>query len=170
MSDVKTLYPEVIEEQPFPQEGEAEVSPSQKTTTTLTPTTIKDKGFPTKRIAVELIGSALNTKSRKILAEFALTETGALQIGKYVNGVSGDIRITPTGIVMRDSAGITTVAQYAEDGSAVFKGTIQAGSIISSGTLIAGDDTVIIDSVEGHGRMLFYDDDKVAILLGWGDF
>jgi hypothetical protein len=165
MADEKVYIPTVIEDTAFPQEIAVDTSISQTTgNETYSPQTTKEQGFPKKVIAVETIGAALNTKSRKILGEFEFVQMGAIQVGKYENGVTGDLRISPTGITARDKAGLNTFVIDAENGDATFKGTLQAG------TLVGGDNTVIIDEDSGHGRILFMDGDKVAILLGWGDF
>ena len=123
----KVYYPLEIFDMPFPTQGQA-VLPTDPSanSTVLSPQTTKDKSIPRKVIAHETIGAALNTKSRKILAEFEFTKAGSLQIGEFVNGLSGDIRISPNGIVARDLAGETTFALNGEDGSAVFKGEIRA--------------------------------------------
>lgn len=161
----KVYTPETIPDQPFPQEGE-EILATQPSggTDVYRQETIKPKAIPKKRIAQELIGSALNTKSRKILAEFEFTLSGALQIGKYENGVSGDLRITPNGITARDSAGLTTFSIDGTTGSAVFKGSVQAGSVIT-GEVIVGDNSVIID---GEGKRIIINDGNTdRILLGY---
>lgn len=163
--DDKIYYPETIDDNPLPSQitgvsfsdspGKGEVTGPNK---------IKDQGVPYKRVAVELIGSALNTKSRKILAEFEFTESGALQIGKYTNGVSGDLRITPNGITARDKSGLTTFAIDGSTGNAVFKGTIQANSLIS-GLVVVGDNRVVIDGA--NARMLVNDKTNDRVLIGY---
>jgi hypothetical protein len=159
----KVYYPETITDTPMPNQAEASYDSSQASSGgVLNTTKISDNSLPTKKIAVELISTSLNTKSKKILGEFELVESGGFQIGKYQNGVSGDLRITPNGLTARDLAGITTFAIDGETGSAVFKGTVQAG------TLIGGDSNVIITEEEGHGQIKFREGDKTAILLGWG--
>jgi len=133
----KVFKPETIQDTPFPIKGEADLSTSQdKRGGIFGQQEIKDQSFPTKKVAYELLASALNTKSRKILAEFEFTEHGAIQIGKYMPGVSGDLRITPNGITARDLAGITTFAIDGATGDAIFKGIVQA------------KDFVVVD---GHG-------------------
>jgi len=106
-------YNETIDDQPITSENvlTSEVtSESNSSTTPSGNTTISDASTPTQRIAFEVISTALNTKSKKILQAFEFTQSGALQIGVYEPGVSGDIRLSPTGIVARDSAGLTTFA------------------------------------------------------------
>ena len=166
MAEEKVYTPDwSLPDTPFPMEGEADLSASQKTRgETYGPKTIKDQGFPTKRVAVELIGLALNTKSRKILAEFEFTEHGAIQIGKYTHGVSGDLRITPNGITARDKAGITTFAIDGATGNAVFKGTVQAGTLIS-GVVVVGNNRVIIDGE--NRRIIINDGTDDRILIGY---
>lgn len=157
---IKVYTPEEIADTPFPQEEETDLGTSQETSGGVySPTTIKDKKFPTKRIAHELIASVLNTRSRKILAEFEFTEMGAIQIGKYQNGVSGDLRISPNGITARDLAGITTFAIDGETGDAVFKGTIQAGSLIAAeidGGNIVANTITRVGLENGLGSGAFY--------------
>ena len=162
----KVYTPETIPDQPFPGEGE-EIAQTGGSTSgdILHPTTTPATKFPTKRIAHELIGAALNTKSRKILAEFEFTPSGALQVGKYENGVSGDLRISPNGITARNISGITTFAIDADTGDATFLGTIQSNSLIA-GTVIVGNNNVIIDGE--NQRIIIYDDNGIArILLGY---
>jgi len=146
MDEDKVYYPEVTPTTPFPGENAVVENTTTANSGTLSPTTIKPNPLPVKRVAVELLSSALNTRSKKVLAEFQFTESGALQIGKYSNGISGDLRISPNGIVARDLAGITTFAIDGTTGDAIFKGTVQAGSFISSSlissSVISGDITV----------------------------
>jgi hypothetical protein len=167
MAEAEKIYsPAVIEDAPFPtddagapltvtQESSNQIFGAQK---------INDQKMPIKRVAQELISTSLNSKSRKILAEFSFTEGGAIQVGKYENGVSGDLRITPNGIVARDLAGITTFAIDGTTGSAVFKGSVQAGSVIT-GEVIVGNNNVIIDGE--NRRILINDGDVDRILIGF---
>lgn len=131
MAKEKVFTPDVIQDQPFPKDVEESQSVSQSTAhQTYSPRSIKDTAFPQKVIARELIGVSLNTKSRKILAEFEFEEKGALQIGKFVEDKSGDLKISPNGIVARNKDGDTTFALDGETGDAVFKGTIQAEDFV----------------------------------------
>lgn len=167
MTDDKIYSPPTIEDQPYPtEETEVAFSTDDKDTKdTYQVPKIKNLGLPTRKIAYELIGSAINTRSRKVLGEFTLAESGGFQIGKYVNGVTGDLRITPNGIVARDKAGIETFVLDATTGSAVFKGTIQAGTLIG-GEVVVGDNRVIIDGA--NSRIVVYDDDGIPrILIGY---
>jgi len=164
--DNKVYTPATIEDTPFPDSEAIELGTSQtRGADTYGSESIKDQALPTKRIAQETIGQALNTKSRKILAEFEFELSGAIQIGKYENGVSGDIKISPNGIVARDSAGLTTFTIDGTTGSAVFKGSVQAGSIIT-GLVQLGDGYLVLDG-EGR-RIVLYDDDGVTprIVIG----
>jgi len=154
--------PEIITENPFPGEiiqpvlSQAQVAG----TGNYAPTTAKEKTFPKKRTAVELISQVLNTKSRKILREFELTQSGGLKIGDFKIGVSGDVRITPNGLTARDIAGLTTFALDGTDGSAVFAGQIRAGS-----TIVA--DTIVTEQASsGNGRTVYYNDGIPAIVIG----
>lgn len=128
MSEDKVFYPEVVEDAPFPGQDVPVVAQTQSNPAgTYTPATTKPVPFRQKIVSHETIGSSLNTRSRRILGEFQFTQNGAMQIGKYENGVSGDLRISPDGITARDMAGLTTFAIDGTTGNAVFKGDVQAG-------------------------------------------
>jgi hypothetical protein len=163
MSDEKVYTPTVIADQPLPDEGGAiAVTGDPSTQQIYTPKVIADNPPPTRKIAHELIGAALNTKSRKILQPFSFTKSGAIQVGEYENAVSGDIRISPDGFVARNKSGIITVAIDGDTGDAVFSGLIQAGSIIT-GLVAVGDNSLILD---GESRRIVVNDgsnDRIII-------
>lgn len=168
MSDDKVYTPETIQENPLPSETTVvpleSSQPVNKTTGQTQPATIREHLVPTKRIATELISVALNTRARKILNEFKFSPSGAIQIGDYQEGDYGDIRISPVGIVARDKDGNTTFALDGSEGSAVFAGTIQAGTLIG-GAVLVGDGNIQIDGATK--RMIFYDADGIpSIVIG----
>ena len=168
MEDEKVYTPEVIEANPFPGQDSLVsyqvTNPVSKSTDTYAPSTIKEQLIPTKKIATELIGNNLNTKTRKILGAFQFTPSGAIQIGNYQEGNNGDIRISPDGIVARNRTGLQTFALDGDSGDAVFAGTIQAGTLIS-GAVAVGDGNILIDGATK--RMLFYDADGIPnIVIG----
>lgn len=170
----KVYTPTVIDDVPFPQDVPEDLNATVPSTgtagdKTYGATAIKNQPFPTQRIAVELLSSALNTRSKRIIQEFQFTQSGALQIGDYKSGVTGDIRISPDGIVARDSTGATTFALDATSGDAIFAGTIQAGSLIA-GAVNVGNNNVIID---GTNRNIIVNDgtyDRVLIGYQAGGF
>lgn len=132
--DIKVYTPTEISDAPFPnQQGDDSsiVSGGGSGTgvSNATKTPMK-RGLPKKIIAYETIGSALNTKSKKILKEFSFLQQGAIQIGEYTPGVSGDIRISPEGIVARNNAGNVTLAIDGDTGNAVFAGEVRAADFI----------------------------------------
>lgn len=150
--EVKVYKPEVIEDAPFPTgytEG-VDDSVSQTTGTNdnrvYSQATTKEQAFPRKKVAVELIGQSINTKSQKIIKTFEFTEHGAIQIGKYVHGVSGEVKVSPQGIIAKNKDGIETFLIYGETGDAVFRGTVQTGSLISGDIVIGG-------SSDGEGTL-----------------
>lgn len=165
MAEEKILKSEEIENIPLPdEEGASDFHTSESTSGgTSGISKINSQSFPGKRVATELLGQALNTKSRKILAEFEFTEMGALQIGKYVSGVSGDLRFSPNGITTRNLSGLTTFAIDGTTGNVVFLGSIQSGSLIT-GEVVVGDNSVII---HGENRNIIINDrDTDRVLLG----
>lgn len=128
MADTKVLTPEVIPDTPLPMQSDVPFGVSDAATNqTYTQSETKEQPLPRKVIAHETIGAALNTKSKKILQEFELVNFGGLRIGKHEQGISGDIRITPNGIVARNQGGQTTFAIDAETGDAIFLGKVRAG-------------------------------------------
>jgi len=167
MAEDKIYSPDTIDDNPLPNQYEsANYSSSQDTSNeTFSQVKIPENKPPTKKIAYELIGSALNTKSKKILAEFQFTESGAIQIGKYENGVSGDLRLTPNGITARDDAGVTTFAIDGSTGNAVFRGTIQTGTLIS-GVVIVGNNTWVIDGDPDSPSIKLHNDGVPEIVIG----
>ena len=147
MTDEKVYTPEVIKDAPFPMEGVAEFgSPQSANKDIYHPTEIPDTAFPEMKTANELLSASLNTKSRKILGEFQFTRYGAIQVGTYETGKSGDIRISPTGIVARNLSGETTFALDGDTGDATFQGIVRASTFISS-NIITGQ----IDVGKGVG-------------------
>lgn len=143
----KTYYPEVIDTYALP---ETVVEEDKSTTNYVgkviqSPSTEVNKLFPPKNIARETIGSALNTKTKKILGDFSFAQAGAISIGVYENGVSGDIRITPNGLVARDINGVETIAIDGTTGDAVFRGTIQAGAVVAGNVTVIGQGAFIVN-------------------------
>lgn len=167
MAEEKVYTPEVIEETPFPTEtaeliGVRDTSPSRDGV--YNQPQVKTSTVRAQRIATQLIGTALNTRSKKILQEFELQDSGGLRIGNYQEGETGEVLITPNGITAKDIAGLVSLAIDALTGSAVFRGSIQAGSLIT-GAVAVGDSNILIDGATR--RMIFYDEDGVpAILIG----
>ncbi len=168
MTDEKIYSPVTIEDALFPQEPDGTTVVTTKDGGTgaqaFGAEKIPEQPLPIKRVATELLSSALNTKSKKILAEFTFTQSGSISIGQYENGVSGDIRITPNGITARNMAGDTTFALDADTGNAVFKGSVQSGSIIT-GEVNVGNNSVIIDGE--NKRIIINDGTNDRILLGF---
>jgi len=160
---------EVVQDNPFP--GEILERPDQISSGgsegNYTQATTREKSFPKKRSAVELLSTSLNTRSRKVLQEFELTQSGGFQIGNFEEGISGDLRITPNGLTARDIAGLTTFALDGTDGSAVFRGSIQSGSLIT-GEVVVGNNRVIIDvDQNGEPRIIVNDGTNDRILIGF---
>jgi len=170
MSDVKVYYPEVSESAPFPQAPTVDQTVSSSPSgQTYSPAQTKEQSFPSKRIAQETMSSSLNTRSKKILQSFGFTQSGALQIGEYTQGVSGDVKLSPNGIVARNDLGDTTFALDGTTGDAVFKGEIKSGSLVT-GEVIVGNNRVIID---GENQTIIINDgthDRVLIGKQVGGF
>jgi hypothetical protein len=149
----KVYTPEVLEDSNFPTEETISTS-TVASSGVYTPTEIEDTSLPVKKIANELISSVLNTQSHKILGELQFTRMGAIQIGSYEEDETGDVRISPEGIVGRNTQGETTFALDGETGDATFKGTVRAGSLVSGDLVLGGknnsDGTLTIADSDGN--------------------
>lgn len=164
----KVYHPDTIDDQPILEDNSDSFGTSQTSAEeTYSPVKVNSQPVKKRNVASELIGTALNTKSRKILSEFQFTETGALQIGKHVVTESGDIRISPNGIVARNLNGEVTFTLDGDTGDAVFKGTITAGSIVS-GTLFLGDENGNV-YIDGENQQIIVNDGQNdRIIIGYG--
>lgn len=145
----KVYQQEIIEENPFPGQELvlATTASVGGTNGTFNPATTKEQKLPRKRVSTELLSTALNTRSRKILEQFELVQSGGFQIGDFKNGISGDLRITPNGITARDIAGLTTFAIDGSDGSAIFKGLVRASRFENDLFSVDEDGNVIAQSI-----------------------
>lgn len=128
----KVYYPETIQDLPFPGSDETfgsnSISSGGSTSNPVfNPPTLSERQIKNAQIARETIAQSFNTKTKKILGEYEFADQGAIKIGNFENGISGDIRISPNGFLARNNAGDTTVAIDGETGNAIFKGEIQAG-------------------------------------------
>jgi len=114
--------------------------------------TVSGRSTATLAAAIDESGhfadAAINTATGNILGEFTFGTSGAIQIGSYVNGASGDVRISPTGILGRDSSGSTTFSIDATTGVATISGLV-VGTNVGIGTAqdSAGVTTIIGNTV-----------------------
>lgn len=172
MANKKVYEPEIVAEVPYPTQDQAVIATTNTSSNpagTYTPTTVKDKALPKKRAAVELISQVLNTRSRKVLQEFDLQQSGGFKIGEFQQGVSGDVKISPNGLVGRNNAGLTTFA-LDTDGNLVLVGEIRSGSLIT-GDVIVGDNRIRIEvDDDGRGTIIVNDGQYDRVLIGFGDF
>ena len=100
----------------------------------------------TGQLVTDLVNARLDTSSKTILDAFTFGVSGALQIGTYSAGVSGDIRISPNGIVGRNKSNVTTFAIDGTTGDATFGGNLTAPSG-TLGTITAA--TITGGSIDG---------------------
>lgn len=166
MDDNKVYEPEVVSESPYPNEiiSPIGLNESGATSGTVSPQVSRERNLPIKRSAIELMSTSLNTKSRKILQNFELQQSGGLQIGNFQDGQTGDIKITPNGVVARNSSGVTTFALDGDTGDASFAGEIKSGSLVS-GQVIVGNNRIIID---GENQTIIVNDGSYdRILIGY---
>ena len=151
MSD-RIFYPEVINSYALP-ETVAEDSHATKGSVvgTIVQEGIANTPFPISETVREVISKSLNTQSKKILGNYTFGVHGAMAIGTYESGVSGDIKISPDGIVGRNNAGETTFSIDGTTGSATFKGTLLAGVVVAAGALVVGTNVDIGTAEDSAG-------------------
>lgn len=167
--DLKLLKPETIIDKPFPNSEYTGDTTSVSASTEreiLKTETIEDKPYPTQFIANKVISNSFNTQSKRILAEFQFSEMGAISIGQYEENVSGEVKISPTGIIAKNQLGETTFTLDGSTGDATFKGTIVAGSLIAGRTDIGTvGGNVFIDGE--NNRIIISDGTNNRILIGY---
>lgn len=156
MEESKVYKPTEIPDTPFPQQGGESFGSTQSgTKESYSPTETKDQPIPVKKFAHEVLSKALNTKSKTIGKMFTFVESGALMIGKFVDGISGQIKISPDGIVVTNTRGETTLAVDGETGDAFFQGTLRAGTVVSGKvTVSAADGEGSFEVVDGQGNVV----------------
>jgi hypothetical protein len=129
--DEKIYTQEIIVDNPFPGQDKFSVLSDAQSGVKYTYSNDKTQPqpFPKRNIANGVIGASINTLSKKILGVFEFLKQGAIQIGEYINGISGEIKISPDGIVAKNKNGDTTFAIDGDTGDATFKGTVVAGGV-----------------------------------------
>lgn len=157
------FYPTVVEDAPFPGQETAQVSESTTSGGNSIPTTTGDKPVKKKVIAHETISQSLNTLSKKINGVFEFLAMGAIKIGEYLQGVSGEIKISPDGIVARNKSGVTTFAIDGDTGDATFKGTVQAADF----TVV--DENGLISLSAFNSDTIEKTDDQTIVGTTWVD-
>lgn len=127
---------------------------------------VPDQNFPTLLISEEVLSTAFNTRTKKIIQEFQFTPGGAIAIGDFEIGVSGDVRISPEGIVGRNNLGDTTFLLDSETGDAIFAGEIRSGSVVTGIVRVGSTGNVVIDGE--NERIVIFDASGVArVLIGY---
>lgn len=150
--EVKVYTPEVIADQPFPISGEGALMESNSSSTQSSKGVYgaketPEKQFPQKMVAKELFSTAINTISKKILKVFEFAKSGAIQIGEYINGVSGEIKISPDGIVAKNKSGVTTFAVDGDTGNAIFSGDVRASTFTTDFFTVDSSGNVVANSI-----------------------
>lgn len=152
MAEVKVYTPEVIEDKPFPISGDQPVIESNSSSTekkqVFAPKETQEQAFPLKMVAKELFSTAINTISKKILKTFEFAKSGALQIGEYIHGIAGEIKISPDGIVAKNKDGNTTFAIDGTTGDAIFSGDIRASTFSTDYFNVDSKGNVIARSIK----------------------
>lgn len=164
MDDKPKVYtPEVVPDAGFPLQGSPTTAVTSSTQETANQTygakEMAEQSFPLKMVAKELLSTALNTITKKINKTFEFTKSGAIQIGEYINGLSGDVKISPDGIVARNNAGTTTFALDGDTGDAIFTGDVRASTFTSDYFSVDAAGNVIARSI----RLTNTDEKTVAL-------
>lgn len=107
--------------------------------------------LPSAIVAGELVSSSFNSQLNQILGSYSFGQLGAIKIGKYSAGVSGDVKISPSGIVARNSANVTTFSLNGDTGDAYFGGTLKVGVAVETGALIVGSNVGLGSAQDSAG-------------------
>jgi len=118
-------------------------------------------------LITDIINDRFDTSAKTILDNFTFGASGAIQIGAYEAGVSGDIKISPNGILGRNKDNNTTFSIDATTGNATFAGDLVAASG-TLGEITAGTFTGITLAI-GSGNSIFKADSN-GIYLGSATF
>lgn len=139
------LAPQVISNQPIPildttvdDQNETAVTtnmPQAVSADAVQPATITDTAIATPPVASDVVGTSLDTQQRLILGEYSFGNVGAMQVGTFEQGVSGYVRLSPTGILAVDDENNTTFSVDATTGQAYFSGGVQIGGVTGAGYL-----------------------------------
>ncbi len=166
MAEDKVYTPEVIEETPYPQDTSELIGSTSTAPTgdTYSPVQTKESTVRIKRQAVELLSTAINTRSKKILQEFELIQSGGIKIGNYQEGLTGEVSITPNGLLGKNIAGVVTFA-LDTDGNLILVGELRSGSVIA-GQVVVGNGTWVIDGDPDTPRIVLYNNDIPEIVIG----
>lgn len=108
-----------------------------------TPGNQVDQKFPPKIVAQQTISESIDTQSRAIKGAYTFEQLGAFRVGGFEFGVSGEILISPDGIVATNVNGDETFALNGATGDAVFSGEIRSGSLVT-GDVEVLDGTIIV--------------------------
>lgn len=159
-----TYYPREVQDAAIAgvEESGKDNSKTSYDTSTYTPVQQVDKKYPPKIIARETLSSSLDTRAKRIKGEYAFTKEGSIVIGGYVAGVSGEIAISPDGIVATNVNGTTTVSIDGTTGDAFFAGTIQAGAVVA-GAVDVGNGSIVLDGP--NNRIVIYDNTPIPRIV-----
>ena len=140
------MEPQTITDQPVPL-LEGGMTPTTGTTTNpvtsdsgaYTPAPVTNVQVPFEQIAVDTIGTSINTETKSILGQFTFEQLGAIVVGLFQQGVSGEVKISPDGIIATNVNGDITFALDGTTGDATFKGTVEAAdfTVIDQNGLIS---------------------------------
>lgn len=133
MEDIKIYYPSELQDTEIGTDTglSSNITSTKENSVVESINTVSDSNIQISRVANEIVGISLDTLKSRILGTYTFSDSGSIQIGKYVSGVSGQIQLTPDGITATNSSGATTFAIDGTTGDATFLGTISAGSIVT---------------------------------------
>ncbi len=90
----------------------------------------------------EYLDAILDAEAAEIIGDWSFKASGALQIGKYIEGEYGDVKISPDGIVARNKDNDNTFTLSGITGNISLRGTLTAGSIVTAKIIAESDSEV----------------------------
>lgn len=156
MEDIKIYYPNEITDNPIgmDESNAVEVDYTKNAAYVESAGVIPENSIYTGLNATDVVSVSIDTTRSRILGTYTFSESGSIQIGKYVNGVSGQIQITPDGITATNSSGTNTFNLDGTTGDATFYGTIAAGSIVAGYVKSVGGDYTTSSSIVSRVALL----------------
>lgn len=121
------------------------------------PLTDLDRKFPSRVVAQETLSQSLDTRAKRIRGEYQFSKEGAIIVGGYEAGTSGEVAISPDGITAKNVNNETTFSIDGTTGDAVLKGQVKAGSFVSDGDV----------TIQGTGAFVVNDGTYNVLRLGY---
>lgn len=165
---LKTKTPVEIVDRALPDaQTPASIGNVKHTKKLYSPAEIREESLPERVVAEELINKHINSNTRQFLGQWKFGAKGSFKLGNYVNGIHGQMLLSPDGLVMKNQAGVESLKLDPVTGTIAFTdytpvwsstGTAPAigngsitGKYIRIGDLCIGYCAVLMNSTTTYG-------------------